>query len=44
VVKTAFTEAFKIHTGRQVNMQLAANMLGVGRVADAVEFRAVIRP
>jgi hypothetical protein len=36
-MKTAFTEGFKIHTDRQVNMPPAANMLGVGRVADAVE-------
>ncbi len=43
-MKTAFTVAFKIHIGRQVNMRLAANMLGVGRVADAVELRAAIRP
>ena len=36
-MKTAFTEVFKTRADRQVNMRLAANMLGVGRAADAGE-------
>ena len=41
VMKTSFTEVFKIHTDRKVNMRLAANMLGVGRVAEAVKLRGL---
>jgi hypothetical protein len=40
-MKTAFTEGFKTRADRQVNMRLAANMLGVGRAADAVELRGL---
>ena len=41
VMKTAFTKAFKIQTDRKVTMRLAAIMLGVGRVADAVKLRGL---
>src|SRR5271157_1266009 len=41
VMKTSFTEVFKIHADRKVNMRLAANMLGVGRVAEAVKLRGL---
>ena len=41
VMKTSFTEVFKIHTDRKVNMRLAANMQGVGRVAEAVKLRGL---
>jgi glutamate dehydrogenase/leucine dehydrogenase len=40
-MKTAFTEVFKTRADRQVNMWLAAIMLGVGRVAAAVELRGL---
>ncbi|HUI56279.1 MAG TPA: Glu/Leu/Phe/Val dehydrogenase [Bryobacteraceae bacterium] len=41
VMKTAFQEVFKIHQERKVNMRLAANMLGVGRVAEATKIRGL---
>jgi glutamate dehydrogenase/leucine dehydrogenase len=41
-MKTAFTEGFKTRADRQVNTRLAANMLGGGRVADAVKLRGLV--
>jgi glutamate dehydrogenase/leucine dehydrogenase len=41
VMKTAFGEVFKIHLDRKVTMRLAANMLGVGRVAEASRIRGL---
>ena len=41
VMKTSFNEVFKIHVDHKVNMRLAANMLGVGRVAEAVKLRGL---
>jgi glutamate dehydrogenase/leucine dehydrogenase len=41
VMKTAFNEVFRLHVDRKVNMRLAANMLGVNRVAGAVKIRGL---
>ena len=41
VMKTAFRDVLKIHTQRQVPMRIAANMLGIGRVAEAVQIRGL---
>jgi glutamate dehydrogenase/leucine dehydrogenase len=41
VMKTAFRDVVKIHTERKVPMRIAANMLGIGRVAEAVQLRAI---
>jgi glutamate dehydrogenase/leucine dehydrogenase len=41
VMKTAFNEVFRLHVDRKANMRLAANMLGVGRVAEAVKIRGL---
>jgi glutamate dehydrogenase/leucine dehydrogenase len=41
VMKTAFAEVLKIHLDRKVNMRAAANMLGVGRVAEAIKLRGL---
>jgi glutamate dehydrogenase/leucine dehydrogenase len=41
VMKTAFGETFKIHTERKATMRLAANMLGIGRVAEASRIRGL---
>src|ERR1035441_7245008 len=41
VMKTAFRDVLKIHTGRKAPMRVAANMLGVGRVAEAVQIRGL---
>jgi glutamate dehydrogenase/leucine dehydrogenase len=41
VMKTAFAEVLRIHVDRKVNMRLAANMLGVGRVAEASRIRGL---
>ena len=41
VMKRAFNDVLKIHLDRQVDMRLAANMLGVGRVADAARIRGL---
>jgi glutamate dehydrogenase/leucine dehydrogenase len=41
VMKTSFGEVFKIHQDHKVTMRLAANMLGVGRVAEAVKIRGL---
>src|SRR5579872_4400648 len=41
VMKTSFRDVLKIHTERKVSMRIAANMLGVGRVAEAVKIRGI---
>jgi glutamate dehydrogenase/leucine dehydrogenase len=41
VMKTAFRDVLKIHLDRAVSMRIAANMLGVGRVAEAVHIRGI---
>jgi glutamate dehydrogenase/leucine dehydrogenase len=41
VMRTAFRDVLKIHTERKVPMRIAANMLGVGRVAEAVQIRGI---
>jgi glutamate dehydrogenase/leucine dehydrogenase len=41
VMKTAFQDVLKIHLNRHVPMRIAANMLGVGRVAEAVQIRGL---
>jgi glutamate dehydrogenase/leucine dehydrogenase len=41
VMNTAFQEVLKIHLDRKVNMRVAANMLGVGRVAEATRIRGL---
>jgi len=41
VMKTSFGEVFKLYVDRKVPMRIAANMLGIGRVAEAVKIRGV---
>jgi len=41
VMNTSFAEVLKIHLDRKVNMRLAANMLGIGRVAEAARIRGL---
>ncbi len=41
VMKTAFEEVYNIRQEHKVDMRLAANMLGVGRVADATRLRGL---
>jgi glutamate dehydrogenase/leucine dehydrogenase len=41
VMKTSFREVLKIHRERRVPMRVAANMLGIGRVAEAVQIRGI---
>ncbi len=41
VMTRAFNDVLKIHTERKVNMRLAANMLGIGRVAEACKIRGL---
>jgi glutamate dehydrogenase/leucine dehydrogenase len=41
VMKTAFQEVLKIHLERKVGMRTAANMLGIGRVAEAIRIRGL---
>ena len=41
VMKTAFRDVLKIHLERKVSMRIAANMLGSGRVAEAVQIRGI---
>ncbi|MGO9437049.1 MAG: Glu/Leu/Phe/Val family dehydrogenase [Terracidiphilus sp.] len=41
VMKGAFRDVLKIHEERNVPMRIAANMLGVGRVAEAVKIRGI---
>jgi len=41
VMKTAFRDVLKIHQERKVPMRIAANMLGIGRVAEDVQIRGI---
>ena len=41
VMKTSFRDVLKIHEERNVPMRTAANMLGIGRVAEAVMLRGI---
>jgi len=41
VMKTAFRDVLKIHLEQKVPMRIAANMLGIGRVAEAVQLRGI---
>jgi glutamate dehydrogenase (NAD(P)+) len=41
VMQAAFQEVLKIHLERKVDMRRAANMLGVGRVAEATKIRGL---
>jgi glutamate dehydrogenase/leucine dehydrogenase len=41
VMKTAFRDVLKIKLDRNVSMRIAANMLGIGRVAEAVKLRGI---
>ena len=41
VMKTAFRDVLKIHLDKKVPMRIAANILGIGRVAEAVQIRGV---
>ena len=41
VMKTAFRDVLKIHLEQKASMRIAANMLGIGRVAEAVQLRSI---
>lgn len=41
VMKRAFNDVLRIHVDRKANMRLAANMLGVGRVAETSRVRGL---
>ncbi len=41
VMKTAFNDVLKVHTEKKESMRIAANMVGIGRVADAVKIRGI---
>jgi glutamate dehydrogenase/leucine dehydrogenase len=41
VMKSSFAEVLKIHVDRKVSMRVAANMLGIGRVAEATRIRGL---
>ena len=41
VMKTAFNDVLKIRLDHNIHMRIAANMLGIGRVADAVRIRGI---
>jgi glutamate dehydrogenase/leucine dehydrogenase len=41
VMKTAFREVLNIHLEKNVPMRIAANILGIGRVAEAVQLRGI---
>ena len=41
VMKTSFRDVLKIHVDRKTPMRIAANMLGIGRVAEAVQIRGI---
>jgi glutamate dehydrogenase (NAD(P)+)/glutamate dehydrogenase (NADP+) len=37
----AFRDVLKVHLEHKVPMRIAANMLGIGRVAEAVQIRGI---
>jgi glutamate dehydrogenase/leucine dehydrogenase len=41
VMTTSFNDVLKLHTERKVTMRTAANMLGIGRVAQATKLRGL---
>jgi glutamate dehydrogenase/leucine dehydrogenase len=41
VMKTAFHDVLEIHLTRTLSMRIAANVLGIGRVAEAVKLRGI---
>jgi glutamate dehydrogenase/leucine dehydrogenase len=41
VMKTAFHDVLQIHVNQKLPMRIAANMLGIGRVAEAVRIRGI---
>jgi glutamate dehydrogenase/leucine dehydrogenase len=41
VMKMAFAEVLRIHLDRRVGMRVAANMVGIGRVGEAVKLRGL---
>ncbi len=41
VMNTAFRDVLKFHLDRKLPMRIAANMLGIGRVAEAVQIRGI---
>jgi len=41
IMKASFRDVLKIHTDQTVNMRLAANMLGISRVAEATKLRGL---
>jgi len=41
VMHTSFRDVLKIHVDHKVPMRIAANMLGIGRVAEAVKIRGI---
>jgi glutamate dehydrogenase/leucine dehydrogenase len=41
VMKTSFGEVLRLHQERRVSMRMAANMLGVARVAEAIKLRGL---
>ena len=41
VMKTAFNEVLKVRTERHASMRVAANMVGIGRVAEAIKLRGL---
>jgi glutamate dehydrogenase/leucine dehydrogenase len=41
IMKSSFVEVMKIHRDRKVNTRIAANMLGIGRVAEATRLRGL---
>ena len=41
VMKTSFAEVLRIHLEHKVSMRIAANMLGIGRVAEATKLRGL---
>jgi glutamate dehydrogenase/leucine dehydrogenase len=41
VMKTSFRDVLKMHEERKVPMRIAANMVGIGRVAEAVQIRGI---
>jgi glutamate dehydrogenase/leucine dehydrogenase len=41
VMKTAFNEVYRMHQERRVGMRTAANMVGIGRVAEATKLRGL---
>jgi len=41
VMRTSFNDVLKFHLDRKVSMRLAANMLGISRVAEAIRLRGL---